>query len=100
LKGLAIKAQPGRISLLPLVIIAIFACLPIALSAIGSVLAAVFECAGEIASVRCKVQSANSLVSTLISMAWLSIVSIPLGGVAALIWAVVVMVSSPKRHDR
>ena len=93
------KPQPKHGSLVPLAIIAIIACLPIALSALGAVFSTVLECVGEIANVHCKVQAANSPVSTLVSMAWLSIVSVPLGIVAAFVWAVGTAMSTRKRHD-
>ena len=82
------KTRPNRIKLRTSLIIIGFMVAPIVLSLIGAGLAILFNCHGA-SEASCSVPGVNTLVTNLIVSAYLTLLTVPLGVVVLVIYAVV-----------
>ena len=89
------KTRPNRIKLTTSLIIIGFMVAPIVLSLIGTGLAILFNCHGA-SEASCSVPAMNNIITNLLVSAYLTFVTVPLGVVVLVIYAVVQSLRSSK----
>jgi hypothetical protein len=89
------ETRPKRIKLMTSLIIIGFMVAPIVLSLIGACLAALFNCHGA-SEASCSVPAMNKIITNLIVSAYFTFVTVPLGVVVLVIYALVQRLRSPR----